>query len=775
MKLSTLFCSLFFVAQITAQNYTWMRGSNQSGLAGVYGTQGVSSPTIDPGGRHGCGQWIDQNGDLWMFGGEGYSVSNNNSWLNDLWKYSVSANQWTWMGGSTFSNQPTVYGSLGVPAASNQPGAREFPQCWTDNTGKFWMFGGLGFGSNPAQTNVERLGDLWRYDPVTNLWTWIHGFNTTMQNGSYGNLNVANVANRPGCRIGAATWVDAAGDLWMFGGRGYPAAGNEGFLNDLWKYNIASAQWTWMGGTNLIGQAGVYGTQGVPSTGNLPGGKEFPAAWTDALGRAYIFGGRSSGYFNDLWRFDPLANTWTWLKGASTVNQAGNYGTVGQPATANVPGARFAQAHWTDKYGQLWLMGGQGRDSSALSGVGFLNDLWRYDICTNNWIWMKGAPVKNLSGIYGTQGVAAASNNPGGRFYINYWTGKEKTDLWIIGGEGQDAASTFVDHMNDVWKYTVPSPSDSAFSVSGTNLCSGNSATLTAAPGATSTLQWFSTATSTAVLFSGAPYVSNQLSAIGSASSYSFYAQIGCSALPRALVQIKVQPLPTIIVNSTGALCNSNFSLQASGASTYTWLSGSTSATAGFSTTATSYSTIVIGTSSLGCENSTSYSLSLLASPTLSVPLSSTLHCANEVVSLTASGANTYSWSNGQSGATSTLTASGASTTQITVTGTATNGCSSAKKIDLAFNACAGFADLTEIEVLYYIVPNPNTGSFKLQFVSGNTTALRIVSMNGQVLHSSNVDSFEVFVQLDLPAGLYFIEAFDAAGNKVVKPFTVTN
>ena len=31
-------------------------------------------------------------------------------------------------------------------------------------------------------------------------------------------------------------WIDAAGNLWLFGGQGLCSSGTVGYLNDLWKY-----------------------------------------------------------------------------------------------------------------------------------------------------------------------------------------------------------------------------------------------------------------------------------------------------------------------------------------------------------------------------------------------------------------------------------------------------------------------------------------------------------------------------------------------------------
>ena len=42
----------------------------------------------------------------------------------------------------------------------------------------------------------------------------------------------------PGSRADGShvTWTDISGNFWLFGGFGYDANGNLGFLNDLWEY-----------------------------------------------------------------------------------------------------------------------------------------------------------------------------------------------------------------------------------------------------------------------------------------------------------------------------------------------------------------------------------------------------------------------------------------------------------------------------------------------------------------------------------------------------------
>ncbi|MBI2439774.1 MAG: hypothetical protein HYV35_00195 [Lentisphaerae bacterium] len=190
-------------------------------------------------------------------------------------------------------------------------------------------------------------------------------------------------ANTPGAREAAVSWMDGSGALWLFGGYGYPASGGDNELNDLWKYDPATTNWTWMKGSTNTSQNGTYGTQGMPAAGNTPGARYGAVSWTDGSGALWLFGGigypasGSWGYLNDLWKYDPATTNWTWEAGASSTNQNGTYGTQGVPATTNTPGARYREVAWTDGSGALWLFGGYGRPASG--GLGFLNDLWKYD------------------------------------------------------------------------------------------------------------------------------------------------------------------------------------------------------------------------------------------------------------------------------------------------------------------------------------------------------------------------------------------------------------
>ena len=53
----------------------------------------------------------------------------------------------------------------------------------------------------------------------------------TSQTGVYGTKGIASPINVPGGRTGAVSWKDSSGNLWLFGGFGYPSSGSSGMLS----------------------------------------------------------------------------------------------------------------------------------------------------------------------------------------------------------------------------------------------------------------------------------------------------------------------------------------------------------------------------------------------------------------------------------------------------------------------------------------------------------------------------------------------------------------
>jgi len=487
--------------------WAWMGGSKTDTQSGVYGAPGAAATSYIPGGREAAASWSDSSGNFWLFGGYGADSDGNQGNLNDLWKYNPSTKEWTYEAGSdTIPEEgdvltygaPGVYGTEYTPSYGNIPGGRYGASSWTDSSGNFWLFGGIGCDSmsicgfvsvcnedsctSVTQQGYGDLDDLWKFNPSTQDWTWMGGHSTLTGplflgvdagvneyeyygwSGVYGIEGTAASANHPGGRDYAASWVDSNGNLWLFGGLGYGSTGNTGnpgYLNDLWEFNPSNHEWTWTGGSISIAScangseectnAGVYGTQGTPATGNLPGGREEATTWTDSNGNFWLFGGYgvdsagTIGSLKDLWEFDTTTKEWTWMGGSNTAQNTlggGVYGTLGIPSATNLPNARVNAASWSGSNGNLWLFGGS-----------TYNDLWELDSSTVEWTWMGGSipSVQIVSGVYGTLGSFSLSNVPGERESSASWI-DASGNLWLFGGAGDDSVGEY-GYLNDLWEY----------------------------------------------------------------------------------------------------------------------------------------------------------------------------------------------------------------------------------------------------------------------------------------------------------------------------------
>jgi hypothetical protein len=320
---------------------------------GNYGIVGVPAVTNQPPCRSwGAQSWVDLNGNLWMFGGE-----DNNTvapyGFSDLWKYDIAANMWTWMKGPDIPGQPGIYGIKGVPnILNNPPPSIENAASWTSNSGDLYL---LEHTSNA----------LWKYNIASNMWTWIKGAPASPV--VYGIKGVEDSLNNPG---GSAysRWKDNNGFFWKFDGGGL-----------LWRYNPATNNWTWMSGNLSYVSVSNYGTKCISSPQNLPCGRnEGRAAWEDADGNFWLFGGYSfysAGGLSDMWMYNVSSNQWTWAAGDSTLNASANYGTLGVSSPSNNPGYKEGAVGWTGNNGHLYLFGGFGYNSST-------NALWRFTIDT---------------------------------------------------------------------------------------------------------------------------------------------------------------------------------------------------------------------------------------------------------------------------------------------------------------------------------------------------------------------------------------------------------
>jgi hypothetical protein len=225
---------------------------------------------------------------------------------------------------------------------------------------------------------------------------------------------------------------------------------------------------------------------------------------------------------------------------------------------------------------------------------------------------------------------------------------------------------------------------------------------------------------------------------------------LGCNDY--AVKTITVNPIPVITVN-TGSICSGNsFTISPSGANTYTYSGGSAIVTPNVNT---SYS--ITGTSAEGCisANEAITTITVNSLPTITVSTDYTVFCAGQVSNLTASGANTYSWSTGQT--TPQITISPTTTSTYTIYGTSTEGCQDFTMITVNVSLCTNLNEL-DTTSLIDAYPNPTYDKLYIKGLNKNQI-ITISNVIGESIMSIEITNDEIFclnLETIIP-GIYFI------------------
>lgn len=159
----------------------------------------------------------------------------------------------------------------------------------------------------------------------------------------------------------------------------------------------------------------------------------------------------------------------------------------------------------------------------------------------------------------------------------------------------------------------------------------------------------------------------------------------GSGSIITKTITVTAKPLVLASLSSTAICVNQSATLTASGASSYSWSSGSTATLITIAPTANTVYTLT-GTDALGCQSTSTKTLVVNSLPLVTANSNPTtaVICAGETLSLNGSGASTYSWTGGITNANSFTLSAGLT---YTVTGTDANGCQNTATKSITVNA----------------------------------------------------------------------------------------
>ena len=206
-------------------------------------------------------------------------------------------------------------------------------------------------------------------------------------------------------------------------------------------------------------------------------------------------------------------------------------------------------------------------------------------------------------------------------------------------------------------------------SASSSSVCAGQPTTLSG--GGASTYTW-NNGVSNGLAF--VPASSGSYTVTGTNS-------LGCTNTASISITVNTLPSVTASASTTTPCAGSPVTLTGGGANTYSWNNGVSNGV-GF-VPASSGSYTVTGTNVLGCNNTATLSITVNALPTVYAGADQTA-CAGASVTVSGSGANSYSWNNGVSNG---VAFTAGSTTTYTVTGTSAAGCTNTDQVLVTVNA----------------------------------------------------------------------------------------
>jgi hypothetical protein len=228
-----------------------------------------------------------------------------------------------------------------------------------------------------------------------------------------------------------------------------------------------------------------------------------------------------------------------------------------------------------------------------------------------------------------------------------------------------------------------------------------------------------------------------------------------CSTKMSVYVVVVANNITASVSTPTPFCPNSTATLTVIGASTYSWSTGATTSTVAVSpAVSTTYS--VSALSSSGCAYTGTLSVNVLPAPSVSASVIQTMICIGKSSALSATGANTYTWSTNSHAANITVSPTIATTYSVTGTDTVT-GCTGTSAVQVVVQNCQGIGTNEEPKG-YVIFPIPSRGELNIRFDSSIMSGQLIIqNVSGATILEREIGNGSVMRLNELSPGLYLV------------------
>lgn len=155
---------------------------------------------------------------------------------------------------------------------------------------------------------IELLNDLWQFDVVTLMWTWIDGVPRKNAPAVYGVQGIGSKLNMMrGICMSSIIIHPETGSLFFYGGSGISDGNVRVFTNEAWLWDPATECWTWIAGS-ASDSIPTFGEENIFTMTNSPGPRfRHSLAFRYETGEIIMYGGERQleRIFGDLWKLVP--------------------------------------------------------------------------------------------------------------------------------------------------------------------------------------------------------------------------------------------------------------------------------------------------------------------------------------------------------------------------------------------------------------------------------------------------------------------------------------